>query len=116
MTTDEKANEQAANLVTTPRKLFDITVGAAIPLVLSLFIGIVDRVSDLEHYRSLDQYRMDEFTTWRHSGDYQDTERHLQSMVQLVGQLVERSRLCDNRVRRLENTLPSARQNGKAIE
>lgn len=100
---DKTANEHLERVVSRRRKLFDIAIGSAIPVVLSLSVSLINRISDLEHDRDLVQYRVEQLYVWRDHGGYQRDSTEYRAIASVVGQLANELKLCQYRVNKIED-------------
>lgn len=80
------------------RKLFDYAIGAAVPLVLSLFIHVSDRLHNLERYRAVDEYRVEQLYDWRDNGDGRSLHQGVTSVKQRLADLTRKVDQCEFRL------------------
>ena len=99
---EKKEDDTLDRVVTQRRKLFDYAIGAAVPVVLSLSIGLINRIDNLEHYRDLDDYRMGEFQKWRDHGEFRRLYTDTLVLAQELDHLSRKFGLCQQRVDTLE--------------
>lgn len=109
MSEDNVANESSERMVSRRRQVFDVVIGASVPVVLSLSIGILNRINSLESYRDLDEYRLEQLYVWRDHGAYSRHQADNLALANSVNELARRSQVCEIKVAALESAL-GARQ------
>lgn len=83
-------------------RVFNLAIGASIPVVLTISIGFIDRIAELEQYRALDEYRVDELLVWRSQGEYERLVEEHHRLAERVAELREFASRCQYRVEALE--------------